>query len=1254
MRKFWLLWMVTLITFSASCGTGFPAITPETPPPSASPSNLAPDSPPSSLSIPYGKNIRFEQISIEEGLSQSVVNAILQDQKGFLWVGTDDGLNRYDGYDFKVYKPDANTPSSLSDRAVTTLVEDEQGYLWIGTRTGGLNRYDPHTNQFKHYIHSAADDDSIAGNEIHALCLDEDGLWIGTNNGLDFLHFETDSFTHYYAFPTNQPESQSRTRIPIRALFKDTKGLLWIGSANAGLSVYDKTDKSFTVHKFSENNLFSLSHNRVLSIAEGQEGEMWIGTGNGLNLYHTEDRYFTRFANSESNPDSLAGNTVYTLYKDRSGGLWIGTNNGLDRYDPQNDRFIHHQHQPTVSNSLSNNQVFTIHEDASGVLWIGTYGGGLNKYNRQQDRFAYYHKNPNNASSLSSNFIFPILADNEGYVWIGTLDGGLNRFDPITEQFTYFEHNPNDPTTISNDSVISLYSDRQGVLWIGTTRGLNRFNPETNSFLSYQQVGTGDNISTRETIFAIREDTLGNLWIGTNRGLYLFNRDDQKFQQYEPEEGNPDFFSGYHVNAIIEDSSQNLWVGTFDDGLIRINLETNEITQYTHNPENPSSLGSNAIMVIHEDKDGILWIGTYGGGLDRFEPGNNTFSHFTENEGLPNNIIYGILEDEMGHLWVSTNYGLSKFDPTDRTFRNFTVSDGLQSNEFNQNAFAKDQNGRMYFGGINGLILFSPEEIKDNPYAPKVSLTSLTRDGTPHADTLSVEYLQNIALEWPQDSFEFEFTAFAYEQPSRNQYAYMLEGFDNDWINIGTQRNGRYTNLPGGNYTLRLRGSNSDGTWNEQGQAISIIVVPPFWETWWFLGLAIVVLGVGLIGGLRWGVKNIETRNRELERLVKKRTADLEKRTGEIEALYQADEKILRSVTLNQVFQTLVDVSITMLKADRSVVFLWNESKNKILPHVSRGFQPETLSVLQFDYGEGMVGRAMKTSAAVIVSHLKPNELRDDIRTAMDREGIRSYAHFPIIIDGKVVAIFNVAYTRPDALNKDAVRLFTALVNRASLSIANMQLFEQTKDLAVMEERNRLARDLHDSAKQKAFAALAQLGTVNGLVRSKNGEIAPNLNEAETLIYEVIQELNFLIQEIYPIALQEKGLQTTLREYIFEWENRNDITSNLTILNDRQLPLELEQAIYRLVQEALANVARHSKASRVDISLIYHTDSLQVTIADNGCGFDMNQKAKGLGFRSMRDRIGSLRGTVQIQSTPGQGTCLVAQVPIKNNGGNET
>jgi signal transduction histidine kinase len=631
-----------------------------------------------------------------------------------------------------------------------------------------------------------------------------------------------------------------------------------------------------------------------------------------------------------------------------------------------------------------------------------------------------------------------------------------------------------------------------------------------------------------------------------------------------------------------------------------------------------------------------------------YDETTDSFTYYLEKDGLPNGVVHGILEDELGNLWLSTNFGISLFNPESRTFRNYDSGDGLQSNEFNPTAYAKGLNGELYFGGINGLTVFQPAEITDNPYPPQVVLTSLTHDDKSLSARQSVETLEAITLKYPLNSFEFNFTALSYDQSEKNQYAYFLEGFDTNWHYIGTKRDGRYTNIPGGEYTLLLKAANSDGVWAEEPARIKVTVIPPYWQTNWFRALVIATAVLMAAGGIRLRTKAIQDRNRALERLVRERTFALESRNREIEALYKADERILRNVSMNQVFQTLVDVAVETLNANRSVVLAWDEQQTRIVPRVSRGFAPETLKVMKFRRGEGTVGRVLETGEPIIVRQIELNEFRPEIRDALIAEGIRSFAHIPIHVDEKIVGVFNVGFTKPNLIGDDITRLFSALTHRASISIANMELFEQTKDLAVMEERNRLARDLHDSAKQKAFAALAQLGTARGILNGAGERVALHLTEAENLVSDVIQELTFLVQEIYPIALQEKGLAATLREYIFEWENRHDLAVTLTIQNDRRQPLEIEQALYRVTQEALANVARHSLARRVEISLIYLGDSIQLSIVDDGQGFEAEAKPYGMGLRSIRERVGSVRGTAQIQSKPGRGTKIIVQVPGKS------
>jgi len=1191
--------------------------------------------------------LRFDHIGIEQGLSQSSVRAIFQDSRGFLWFGTEDGLNRYDGYTFSIYKPDPDVANNLSDRWVTSIVEDQDGYLWIGTRQGGLNRFDYRTEQFTHYQHSSVDAGSLSNNHINTLYIDNDNnLWVGTSDGLDLLNPGKLSFTHFSYNPSIANTLSGRS---VTVIYQDHKGRYWIGTAYGGLNHFDPQTGSFTTYIHDPNDTRSISNNRVTSIEEDANRVLWIGTQNGLNRFNPEAEIFTPFYQDPSDPDSLANNYISALYSDHSGNLWVGTSYGLDRMSKYGVSFTHYFNAPSYLKSLSNNNILSIYEDRGSVLWFGTYGGGVNKYDRERDRFAYFRNDPNDPKSLSGNFISSILPDENGNVWIGTYGNGLNRFNRVTGNAIRFGYEPEDPYGLGSEIILALFEDHEGLVWIGTgNNGLDSYNPTDGTFVHYRNNPAEINSLSGNVVYAVLEDSLDNLWIGTNAGLDRLDHETDNFIHYIPIPGDPKTLSGNNVDVIFEDHAGDLWVGTFENGLYRLDKNSGEFKRYQFDPGNKQSLSNDSVLSIYQDSRDRIWIGTAGGGLNLYHPETDSFTYFLEKDGLSNGVVYGILEDENGYLWMSTNFGISRFDPETRTFRNYDSGDGLQSNEFNMGAFAKSENGDFYFGGIEGLTVFNPLDITNNPRLPQITLTSLTQDGKPIEINATTATVRDVTLQWPQNSFEFEFAALSFNQPVKNQYSYMLQGFDNDWNYIGTKHNGRYTNLSGGTYTLLLRATNSDGIWNETPIRINVTIIPPFWQTLWFRVLLIVAVIGTVAVWLRMRTRAIQDRNRQLERLVRERTGALETRNQEIQALYQADERILRNVSLHQVFQTLVDVAVDTLNADRSVVFAWDEERTKVIPRVSRGFSAETLKILEFTQGEGIVGEVLESGEPAIVRQIELNDFREDIRKALIAEGIRSFVHLPIIVDHKIAGVFNVAFTQPNLLNDDTTRLFFALTNRASISIANMELFEQTKDLAVMEERNRLARDLHDSAKQKAFAALAQLGTVRGILNGNGNAVTLHLNEAENLVSDVIQELTFLVQEIYPIALQEKGLPTILREYSFEWENRNEIKVNLSILNEHRLPLAIEQAIYRVAQESLANVARHSHARQVEISLVYNANSLQLSLADDGCGFDMNLKGHGLGLRSIHERVSSVHGTVQIQTLPGEGTRIVVQVPTKS------
>ncbi len=1193
---------------------------------------------------PLNTSLRFEQLSIEDGLSQSVITSVLQDQFGFIWIGTQDGLNRYDGNTFTIYRPDPNDPGAIKDRWISSLYEDKEGYIWVGTYFGGLNRYDPYDNTFTQFLNDPNNPTSISSNRINAILEDSHGnLWVGTNKGLDLLDRSTGEFGHFKS-TSDLPDSISGNNITV--LFEDSHDVLWVGTTQDGLNRYDRQTSTFNSFRFGPWE--SLGHNKINAIEEETPEKLWIATDQGILLFDIGNNTFVRYHHISWDATSLVNNSATSLYKDDSGTLWVGTESGLDLFQPETRNFVHYKYSSNNPTSLGNNHIMTIYKDQGGIMWFGTFGGGLNIYNSHQRQFIYYRHEENNKNSLSSNLIFPIHAAEDGMIWIGTEDAGMNRFDPALERFTHYRHIERNLGSLLSNDVNAILVDHAKTLWVGTSEGLSSLADGASNFIHYLPEDGNPNSLLSKNIYALYEDSKNTLWIGTNSGLTQFNPRTGTFTHHRASASKPYTISNNAITTIYEDHKGYLWVGTYFGGVNRYDPKTNKFIHFKHDSQKPDSLTHNLIMAVYEDSLHRIWVAT-SGGLNLFHPETGTFTHYLQKDGLPNDFVYGILEDDAGNLWLSTNFGLSRFNPDEHTFRNYTASDGLQSNEFNMNAYAKDANGNMYFGGINGITTFHPSEISDHDYLPPIKLTNFLLDDESLSGQPQSHLMKEIKLNWPQNSFAFEFSSLGYAQPARNQHAYMLENFDDDWNYIGTRRAGRYTNLPGGTYTLHLKGTNSDGVWNENGQSIRITIVPPFWQKTPFRVIAtLLIIGLGVVA-YRLRMKNIQVKNQNLEKLVDERTSSLQKRTEELEALYSGNEKIVRAMTLEHIFHALIEVAANTLHANRSAIFVWDEHKENLVPHISRGFLPETLENLSFAKDEGLVGQVLSDGQTLVISNLETNLLKPKTRSAVVSEGIQSLIHIPIKVDGQIEGVFNVCFTQPDAATEDTVRLYTMLVQRAELSLENMRLFEKTKEVAVIEERNRVARELHDSAKQKAFAALAQLGAVNGILDHNIPNARIHLLEAENLVYDVLQELTFLIQEMYPLALQEKGLVNVLDDYIFEWKNRNDIVAELHIKNTIAMELESEQAIYRMIQEALANIARHSKAKHVNISLNFDKDSLFVTVEDDGQGFDSDQNPNGMGLRTIIERAEQIGGQAAIRSQIGLGTVVQIEIPIVKN-----
>ncbi len=683
------------------------------------------------------------------------------------------------------------------------------------------------------------------------------------------------------------------------AIYEDRQGVLWIGSDGGGLDRFDRATGRFAHYRHDPNNPDSLGHDAVWAIHEDRQGMLWVGTnGGGLDQF---DRATGRFTHYRHDPDvahSLSDNSIRAIYEDRAGRLWIGTSGGgLCLFDRDGEQFIHHQNDLGDTHSLGDDTVLSIYEDRGGVLWIGTAAGGLSRADRSADAFVHYQAKPNEANSLSHNTVWSIYQDSEGVLayegilWIGTT-GGLDRLDRSTGQFTHYAHDPAHPDSLANSVVRVIRQDRQGMLWIGMDDGqVDQFDRATGRFTHYQINPTGSSRS-QERIISIYEDHAGALLFGASSGgLQQFDRATGRLVPYQTE-WCAFCLSNDYVRVVYEDRAGSLWIGTGGAGLVKLDKSAKRVIRYAARPNDPTGLSHSIVQSILEDRAGVLWVGT-SGGLNRFDPSTETFTQFTEKNGLPNDMVYGILEDEQGYLWLSTNKGLARFDPRAQTFETYDVSDGLQSNEFNSGAFYAGLNGELFFGGVHGFNAFYPERARQrNPYLPPVALTSLTQDGQPVVRDKSAENIQAITLRWPNNSFEFEFAALSFAQPEKNQYAYQLDGFDRDWNLSGTKRFGRYTNLPGGTYTLRLKASNNHGAWNEQGAAIQITVVPPFWETWWFRGVIVLALIGGAVGGYRLRVKSIQAQSLELQAQVERRTAELKL---EIAQRLRAEESLRQS-----------------------------------------------------------------------------------------------------------------------------------------------------------------------------------------------------------------------------------------------------------------------------------------------------------------------------------------------------------------------
>ncbi|MFN2275256.1 MAG: histidine kinase [Anaerolineales bacterium] len=690
-----------------------------------------------------------------------------------------------------------------------------------------------------------------------------------------------------------------------------------------------------------------------------------------------------------------------------------------------------------------------------------------------------------------------------------------------------------------------------------------------------------------------------------------------------------------------------LWIATDGGGLYRINRDGEVIDHYLHSASDADSLTHSRLTSLHMDRQNRLWVGTIEG-LNVFDSADRIFLRIRSSNGLPNDTINCILEDNQGRIWVSTNRGLASISSDLKTFRTYTIHDGIQSNEFSH-ACAQGHQGTLYFGGINGYNAFQPDQIKDNPIAPPVVLTSLTQGGELLGSDPAVEDETEITLTWPDTFFEFEFSALSYSQPQANQYAYRLAEFDEGWNLIGNRHFGRYTNLPPGDFTLELAASNHDGVWSEPINSLVVHVVPPFWQTWWFRIGVTGLLVITIFTSYRLRVRNIELRSRELEQQVDERTREIEERRQQLEALYRADDEMYRYLELESVLHALVNIAVDVLHADKSAVWLWNESHDRLTLHVSRGLRVEDGWPPDLDPGDEGIESALRRGeivSAVRFQEKQADDLPDSpLLRQMLQEGVCSYLHLPVHIEEQVFAVFSVCYTSKHDFTAEDLRLFEALAKRAGVAIENARLYEQTQEIAVMEERNRLARDLHDAVTQTLFSASLIAEALPDLWNQDPEEGKTLLGELRNLSRGALAEMRSLLLELRPTALLESNLGDLLNQLAEAAKSKQGLPVAVQIDGECKLPPEVHISLYRIAQEGLNNAIKHSQASEVRIHLQCSQDQeagttcARLTVQDNGVGFDpAHVSPDRLGLHILNERAQAIGAQIEITSELGQGT----------------
>jgi signal transduction histidine kinase/ligand-binding sensor domain-containing protein/CheY-like chemotaxis protein/HPt (histidine-containing phosphotransfer) domain-containing protein len=845
---------------------------------------------------PAMRPMYFEHLTMREGLSQSTVNSILQDSQGYLWLATENGLDRYDGDSIREYRRERGNEHGLASDYVWSIAEDAAGDLWLATDGGGVVRWTRRTEQFQQFRHDPLKPNSLVSDAVRTLLIDGQGrIWAGSlDQGLDVLDPKTGKVRH---FRHRDGDPRSLAADAVCALYADPRGRIWVGT-DGGLSRYDPASDDF-VNYGTVASGSGLSDQRVLAIREDHTGALWVGTyRGGLNRLDPDTGRFTAFRHNPKDPHSLSHDRVLAVLEDDAQRLWVATADGLDLFDRASATFVRYGRDADNPQSLRDSDIMSLYQDRGGVLWVGTRGGGASHWNPRSWLLGHYR-----SDAFRDTQVLAFADDGADKVWVGTVGAGLVEIDTRTRSERRYGAGagsgvPSGGVRLTDDRIMSLLYDRKGVLWIGTmTGGLDRLDVNTGALRVYRSAAADPATLPANGVMSLYEDRLGTLWVGTyGGGIASIDQTSGKVTRYPYGNAEATSLSGSRAIAIVEDAIGNIWIGTEGGGLNLLDRKTGRFYVYRRDDRDPASLSDNTVYALHLDHHGELWVGTAGGGLDRVigssaRPAAVHFENQSGLGGISTQVVYGIESDRDDRLWLSTNNGLARLDPRAHSIKWFHQVHGLQDEEFNSNAHYQGADGTLYFGGNNGFNAFSPDMITPAAPPPRVVLTTAAKLNRAIAPQELPGPARPLALAYDDKLVTLNFAALDFTSPANNHYSYQLEGFDTGWIDAGSLHRATYTNLDAGDYVFKVRAANADGVWSETGLTIPVHVAPAPWKTP-AARLAYLALGL-LVFGYLWRLQRLRRErelrySRELEQTVQVRTHELEERNQQLQVLSRA------------------------------------------------------------------------------------------------------------------------------------------------------------------------------------------------------------------------------------------------------------------------------------------------------------------------------------------------------------------------------